>query len=57
VNISFGEVIKVLLIVETPLEMKIAPSDEQKGQYLLSIKPSHLPEHPSVGIGTFSAFF
>jgi len=30
---------KVLLIVETPLETKIAPSDKQKGQPISGLSP------------------
>jgi hypothetical protein len=32
---------------------KIAPSGIVKGQHIRQCQPSHLPEHPSAGIGTF----
>jgi hypothetical protein len=34
-------------------KIKIAPSGIVKGQHIRQCKPSHLPEHPSAGIGTF----
>jgi hypothetical protein len=37
-----------------PSRNKIAPSgNNEKGQYMSFEPPSHLPEHPSAGIGTF----
>jgi hypothetical protein len=45
----------LLIVVETPLEIKLPLQTSRKGNQSLIGKPSHLPEHPSVGIGTFSA--
>src|SRR5574341_855478 len=51
VNIRLGEVIKVSLMIYLR-EKRNCPFWDVKGQFTLRCSPSHLPEHPSAGIGT-----
>jgi hypothetical protein len=53
VNIKRGDDIKVVLIKKASI-IKFAPSGAERAKKCRLYKsPSHLPEHPSAGIGTF----
>jgi hypothetical protein len=57
VNINLGDVMKVVLIIDLFLSGNKIARSVSKGQFTrIAWLPSHLPEHPSVGIGTFSVF-